>query len=397
MSRKAALILVSVVSLVFGYALSQYGPKLFANPGVIVPGPASEPDSGSRPGGDLAQASDSLVAAALDSVPKAKSDEMAINRISVTSEALRLIGLLGDREADVKNDRLLDELQKSARGNVVDAIVQIRTSKKLRQWPSLANSDRARVIDRFIADMKQVGPKPAHVDFVIQLTDVLTDRGADDFVYRVATELQPTYAAANDPAMKRVAPMLEGIARRATIVGKPIDLEGTLLGGGKLDWSAYRGKVVLVDYFASFCGPCRAELPNVLENYLAYRDKGFEVVTVNLDPSREDAEMYIAETRLPFPVLFNDDVNAMGWEHPMGRKYGVTRLPQVFLVDQNGVVVDKDARGEVLGMQLRKLLGEPSDAGTRSTQDTSLRSAPVIRVSGEENAEAAPPPIEPGL
>src|SRR6185436_855793 len=180
--------------------------------------------------------------------------------------------------------------------------------------------------------------------------------------------------------------VFEGIARRIDLPGKPLELEGTLLDGAKLDWNSYRGKVVLVDFHASWCGPCRAEVPNILENYEAYHKKGFDVIGINMDKEKSGAEKYIQETGFKFPVVFGEDPNARGWDLPLARKYGVTGIPMVILVGKDGNVVSTEARGPRLGELLQQQLGNPDQPTARDTSRT--KDASVTPASAEE--EAAP-------
>lgn len=163
-------------------------------------------------------------------------------------------------------------------------------------------------------------------------------------------------ADSEDPAIQKTLKNVEGLHRRLTIVGKPLELTGTMLDGSELDWSAYRGKVVLVDFFATWCGPCRAEMPHVLEMYEKYKDQGFEVLGISLDDSKENAESYIAEMKLPWKTMLPVDEAERGWKHPLVTYLGIDGIPQAILVDQDGNVVNLNARGDKLTSELKRLL-----------------------------------------
>lgn len=150
-----------------------------------------------------------------------------------------------------------------------------------------------------------------------------------------------------------------GAARRIDLPGNTIKLEGKLVDGSEFDWKAYRGKVVLVDFWATWCGPCIQELPNVKKHYTMYHDKGFDVVGISLDSDRGRLEEFLSKNELPWKTLFQD---GGGWDHPIASYYGVTAIPTVILVDKKGKVVSLNARGPELGRQLEELLG-PADAG----------------------------------
>jgi thiol-disulfide isomerase/thioredoxin len=373
--NKLTTLVVAIAALLLGFALNKYGSAFFAEE--ATPPPASSGDAQRRV--HLENAAEEVIAAAHEGVATARSEDQAMQRIEVSIETLRLLGLLGDDKADSRAEQLLDELQKKVDGTVVDAIIQIRMARKLRQFPRLNDEERTAAIDRFISDVKEAGAEPAHGEFVMRISEILTENpNTEDLALRVVSQLAPEFRKAHEPDVQRMAVVLEGIERRLTLLGKPLELEGTMLDGSKFNWDDYRGKVVLVDFWNSGCVNCRAEAPNVLANYEAYKDKGFEVVSVNLDEDPVLAKLYMEQTGFTFPTLFSFDPQATGWNHPMGRRYGVTKLPVVFLVDQNGIVVNTNAQGEILGMHLAELLGEPN-GGARQPR--------ALRGEGNSNSE----------
>lgn len=155
----------------------------------------------------------------------------------------------------------------------------------------------------------------------------------------------------------KMAEMLIGAGRRMNLVGKPLELQGTTIGGKPFDIKDLRGKVVLIDFWATWCGPCRAEHPNIEKNYETYRDKGFEVVGVSLDDDREALEEYVKEQQVPWLTLHEKEA---GGKHPAATYYGIFGIPAMMLVDQEGKVVSLNTRGKRLGEQLEKMLGEAS-------------------------------------
>ena len=110
-----------------------------------------------------------------------------------------------------------------------------------------------------------------------------------------------------------------------------------------------------MDFWATWCGSCRAELPNVRQNYETYHDRGFEIVGVSLDSDREALEEFLADEQIPWANLFAEGETG-GWKHPLAVKYGVQAIPAAFLVDRDGKVIAQDVRGAELGKQLEKLL-----------------------------------------
>ena len=119
--------------------------------------------------------------------------------------------------------------------------------------------------------------------------------------------------------------------------------------------SDLRGKVVLIDFWASWCGPCRAELPNVVRLYNKYKDKGFDIYSVSLDKDRNAWLQAIQNTGQVWPNHVSD---LQGWTSSGGRAYGVSSIPHTVLIDGKGRIIGKKLRGEELASKLKEIFGE---------------------------------------
>lgn len=124
--------------------------------------------------------------------------------------------------------------------------------------------------------------------------------------------------------------------------------------GKALKLSSLKGHIVLVDFWASWCGPCREELPNVVKNYKTYHDKGFEVFSVSLDDNKKDWQDAITKFGLVWPYHVSD---LMRWQSSVVAPYELKGIPQTYLLDKDGRIIERGMRGDILSAKLAELYG----------------------------------------
>jgi len=120
-----------------------------------------------------------------------------------------------------------------------------------------------------------------------------------------------------------------------------------------LSLSSLRGKVVLIDFWASWCGPCRQENPNVVKAYNRFKDKGFEIFSVSLDKDKTSWVKAIEKDGLLWPSHVSD---LKYWQSAAAQTYGVNGIPATFLLDKDGKIIGKNLRGEALEKKLEEVL-----------------------------------------
>jgi thiol-disulfide isomerase/thioredoxin len=194
------------------------------------------------------------------------------------------------------------------------------------------------------------------------LAQALEQSGNNELAMLANRRFGEILARQDAPQLAQLGEAMQATARRMGLVGNEMELAGTTLEGKPFDWSDYRGKVVLVDFWATWCGPCLAELPNLLKQYELYHDRGFDVVGISLDQDREALEQFVEKNPLPWTTLHAED-----GQHPAASYYGISAIPTVILVGKDGKVVSLNARGPELGQWLEKLLG-PADAAAASDE-----------------------------
>jgi len=132
------------------------------------------------------------------------------------------------------------------------------------------------------------------------------------------------------------------------------DLAGATPEGGTLSLKELRGQYVLIDFWASWCGPCRRENPNVKANYEKYHSKGFEILGVSLDRDHTAWVNAIKQDGIHWKHISD----LKGWQSEHAKLYSVNSIPQTLLLDKEGNILARNLRGEQLGEKLKELFGE---------------------------------------
>jgi len=201
---------------------------------------------------------------------------------------------------------------------------------------------------------------------------VFVGRAAESLEYSGNIELAKTlydmlgsvYGQHEDFQMReRAQELVENANKRLGLIGQRLELTGMISSGQEFDWEAYRGKVVLVDFWATWCTPCQEELPNILENYQQYQAEGFEVVGVNIDENQEKARRFIDAKKIPWQNIVADS-NGI---NPNADRYHIQAIPFVILVTRDGHVDSLHTRGPALGPAIERLLAQPAATETTSS------------------------------
>lgn len=169
---------------------------------------------------------------------------------------------------------------------------------------------------------------------------------------RALLDIAEVVMSSGEDEIRGMGKHVAGIARRIGLEGEEFELEGTTVSGDRFEISELRGNYVLVDFWATWCGPCLAEQPELSELLSKYRDKGFRVVGVSMDEQLQTVKKFLnsGSCVVSWPTLHGGDSF-----HPSIAHYGVTELPTTFLLDKEGKVLRTNARGEDLRKELEKI------------------------------------------
>lgn len=284
----------------------------------------------------------------LETEATAEQQEQAMGYVKMSATMMSRMGIA---EVNKKLQDLEASLTKAGKEKLAGQLKGMLLSSRLEEAAD-QGPEKLRSVINEVREYLSKGVTLDNAELAIEAGQAA--EGSDDsaLARETYTEMGKLLIKAEDERIQRLGRLMEGVVRRLELVGNEIKIEGLLLSGEPFDWEKYKGKVVLVDFWATWCGPCRAETPHLKKVYEKYRDKGFEIVGISLDRSREPLEKYVADEKIAWATVFNNDKPS-----PTVEYYGIFAIPTTVLVGKDGKVISLDARGRKLDAHLEKLLG----------------------------------------
>jgi thiol-disulfide isomerase/thioredoxin len=213
-------------------------------------------------------------------------------------------------------------------------------------------ADELKTLDTLIASKKD-----AKTDEAVQFTymkailylEVMQnyDKGGDIMRQIVTNYPNTPYSESASNLVAKISKIKESKNIQDSLVAGTVfpDFAETDLNGKPLSIASRKGKVVLLDFWATWCGPCRAELPNVIATYKKHHNDGFEIIGVSLDNERDALDSFLKQQDgMTWPQFFD----GQGWSNKLAVKYGVESIPFAVLIGPDGKIIGKNLRGEEL-------------------------------------------------
>lgn len=299
-----------------------------------------------------------------------KAEDPGIYRISLTDQNMLLLVVDTPRievEADAKDLRKTYVVKGSKETALLQDLLQAmdamqeqgsRLEQRFRAAQAAGKEDSLAVLqEQFMALQANSGKQVKRIiranpnAFVSTFATASLVNPEEDFAFADSMTVIFEKTMPESPYTKALVTRL-GALRNLAVGSAAPDITLPSPDGKDISLSSLRGKYVLVDFWASWCGPCRQENPNVVRMYNKYKDKGFEIFGVSLDESRDKWLKAIAMDKLTWPHVSD----LKGWNSAAAQQYHIQAIPQTLLLDKEGKIIAKNLRGKALEDKVASLL-----------------------------------------
>ncbi len=272
--------------------------------------------------------------------------------IEVKMQMTSLQGRMGDPTAKDRLVEYLTKLSKDDNAEIAAIGKDSLTMLKINSIFNLEPEERNKLISDVKAEVMTGEPTMEKLQVASALARAVGFLDENKPAAEISRSFAEFFSNSSNEDIKAVAESFAGAARRYDLPGNEMKVVGKTLSGQAYDLAQQKGKVVLVDFWATWCGPCIAEFPNMKQLYDVYHPHGFEIVGISLDQSRAQLEAFLKTREVPWTILHEDNPEG---GNEIADYYGINAIPSMVLVGQDGKVVSINARGEALQEELAKL------------------------------------------
>jgi thiol-disulfide isomerase/thioredoxin len=219
---------------------------------------------------------------------------------------------------------------------LIDEMASIRELQRA----TMSGASVDETVENFTVHLKTFPDSPRN-NAVARILVMMLTRGQDE--QQSIDSLQKLTESDLEQLANAATARIEQLEQMLELKKEPIELKFAAVDGREFDIADYRGKVVLIDFWATWCGPCVAGMPEIIELYKTHHEQGFEIVGISFDSDKEALEKFVSENDMPWVQFFD----GKSWDNEYGRQYGINAIPTMWLVGRDGKVVDFSARMNV--------------------------------------------------